>query len=176
MATYDKEYDALLARLTEFKNVAITTADLKEPYKVVGPIMNYLSNMGVYADDYAQIKARYAKPPYDQLLITIAEFTEKNEDACKTAQRLFYGAINRNEEIQEFQSELDTAAGICLAQLKLRAAAIGANAVVGVRIETEIDTSAPNLFFIKVYGTAVSCETLGDKSVVLPMDEQAPLI
>jgi uncharacterized protein YbjQ (UPF0145 family) len=53
------------------------------------------------------------------------------------------------------QSDFDKAFFIAVQELKKRAAMVGADAVIGMRQDIDLDTSGFQFFYLQMYGTAV---------------------
>ena len=53
------------------------------------------------------------------------------------------------------QNEFDKAFFIAVEELKKRAARMGADAVIGMRQDIDLDTNAFTYFYLQMYGTAV---------------------
>lgn len=124
------------------KNILVTTADIHQPYEIIGPVYFQISNKGLFSSQLGKLKKQYE----DELkeLKATGQTTEKRND---------WGALYG--EFSVGQNDFDTAFFIAVQEIKKRAALLGADAIVGMSQDIDLDTQAFANFYLQMYGTAV---------------------
>ena len=129
------------------KNFPVTTVDLHRPYEVICPLFFQTSNKGLFGGS-----------TYDKLA---AEYRE--ELSKQKAEGLFSPETSASQQLLEVlleprpvgQSSFDAAYYIAVEELKRRAFLVGADAIVGLNADFDLDTNGFQYFYLQVYGTAV---------------------
>lgn len=124
------------------KNVIVTTTDLKEDYEVIGPVFYQISNKGIVSSALSQKKQQYSKM-----------LTNRYYDGQASDHKIDYGFLVGEWSVG--QNNFDSAFFIAVEELKLRAKRMGADAIVGMRQDIDIDTNGFSYFYLQMYGTAV---------------------
>lgn len=140
-------------RIREFP---VTTEDLACKYKIVAPIIFNTTNRGVFASVYNKLEQQYSCMPHKILLV-------KPEMESPAGSNLGILALSLMDASLQFegsvgQRSFDQVFYIGLAEMKLRAAEMGANAIIGLRIDFDLDTTNYGAFYLQMYGTAVTME------------------
>jgi hypothetical protein len=124
------------------KNILVTTADAHQPYEIIGPVYFQISNKGVFSSQLGKLKKQYD----DELkaLKAAGQTTEKRND---------WGALYG--EFSVGQNDFDAAFFIAVQELKKRADLLGADAIVGMSQDIDLDTQGFTHFYLQMCGTAV---------------------
>ena len=152
------ENEALRAEIRRIRDFPVTTVDLKQPYRVIGPVSVNTSNKGIFSSAYQKLVQHYEQDPYLRELV-VRPRTESVRGG-EGGLLLFSLLLSDTSafEGRVGQSEFDRAYYICVAELKRRAAELGGDAVVGMRMDYDLDTSNFGAFYLQMYGTAVKLE------------------
>lgn len=129
------------------KNVIVTTGDIKQEYDIIGPVYFQISNKpeGFESSTYLAYKEFYEKEIND--LKQSGEFQESSSGNMEWG--CVWGEYCLGESAFEF------AFYIAVEELKKRAAMLGADAVVYMRQDIDLDTEVLQYFYLQMYGTAV---------------------
>ncbi len=127
--------------------VIITTGDLKHDYEVTGPVYFQISNKpeGLSSSTYLEYKAFYEQQIEDKK--RTGAFQQASSGSVDWA--CVWGEYCLGAGAFEF------AFFIAVEELKKRAAMLGANAVVFMRQDIDLDTEVLQYFYLQMYGTAV---------------------
>jgi hypothetical protein len=130
------------AAMKSVSRIVVTTGDLKEPYSILGPVYYQISNKGIFSSQLSKMIKQYA-----------AEIEAlKRQGQIQPAQMDWGFLIG---EWSAGQTDFDKAFFIAVQELKKRAALVGADAVVGMRQDIDLDTNNFQYFYLQMYGTAV---------------------
>lgn len=124
----------------KLNNIVITTADLHFDYEVISPIFFQISNKGVFSSDFSKLREQYHR----QL---------KNKKAIIGDSHLDLSVLWGQGMVS--QALWSDAFYISLEEMKKRAVLIGADAIVGMKMDIDLDTNALQFFYMQMYGTAV---------------------
>jgi hypothetical protein len=120
----------------------VTTGDLKENYEVIGPVYFQVTNKGVFSSSFGKLSKQYKEE--------LAKLKKSGQVSQQKADWDFlYG------EWSAGQNDFDRAFFIAVEELKRRAKMLGANAIIGMRQDIDLDTSGFQYFYLQMYGTAV---------------------
>jgi len=122
-------------------NIVVTTADLKCDYEIIGPVFFQVSNKGFLSNELSDLFYKYSEQMDN----------EKEGDISKekTAWETLYGEWSLE------QSDYEKAFFVAVEELKLRAAMLGADAIVGMKQDIDLETNGFRYFYLQMYGTAV---------------------
>lgn len=123
-------------------DIIVTTCDLKQDYEVIAPVYFQISNKGAFGSTLSKLSAEYTEKL--KKLSTEGQMSKHQMDLG-----WLYG------EFSVGQNEFDKAFFIAVEELKKRAARMGADAVIGMRQDIDLDTNAFTYFYLQMYGTAV---------------------
>lgn len=123
-------------------DMIVTTTDLKCDYEVIGPVYYQVSNKGIFSSALSIAKKKYA----DEIAALRAK-GQMNE--FKADWGFLYG------EWSVGHNDFDAAFFISVQELKERAKRIGADAIIGMRQDIDMDTNGFAFFYLQMYGTAV---------------------
>lgn len=123
-------------------DIIVTTMDLKRDYEILGPIYFQVSNKGVFSSALSKLVKQYS--------IEIAQMKSSGQmDQFRADWGFLYG------EWSVGQSQFEQAFFVAAQELKKRAALVGADAIVGMRQDIDLDTTNFGFFYLQMYGTAV---------------------
>ena len=134
----------------------VTTEDIKCNYRVVSPIIYNVTNKGVFSSAYDALSMKYDNDPHNILIVKPDRESPFGSDLGV----LFLSLMDTSGQFEGSvgQRHFDRAFYIGLAEMKLRAAEMGANAIVGLRMDFDLDTTNFGAFYLQMYGTAVLIE------------------
>ena len=122
--------------------IAVTTGDLKRDYEIIGPVYFQVSNKGVFSSALSKLAKQYSK-----------EIADAKKQGQVGASRADWGFLYG--EFSVGQSDFEKAFFVAVQELKKRAAIVGANAIISMRQDIDIDTNTFQFFYLQMYGTAV---------------------
>jgi uncharacterized protein YbjQ (UPF0145 family) len=134
-----------------FFDVVVTTGDIKQDYRIIGPVYFQLSNKAFFQSEFRKYEEKHRR-----------WLQEHYSNGQIQKARGWSGLFG---EIAIGQSQFDTAFFIAVQELKLRAFRLGGNAIVAMRQDIDLDTVGIQGFYLQMYGTAVK---LSDESAVAP--------
>jgi hypothetical protein len=127
--------------------VIVTTGDVKQDYDIIGPVYFHISNKpeGFSTSTYLEYQEIY---------------TQEIDDIKSNG--AFHEARSGNQEwgcvMGEYclgQSAFEFAFFVAVEELKKRTEMLGADAVVFMRQDIDLDTEVLQYFYLQMYGTAV---------------------
>jgi hypothetical protein len=124
-------------------NIIVTTTDLKREYEIIGPVYYQVSNKGIFSSALSKLSKKYKRE--------IAELKKSGQVSPDEFDWGFlYGELSFGME-----NEFDEAFFVSVRELQLRAEKIGADAIIGMRQDVDLDTNHFQNFYLQMYGTAV---------------------
>ena len=120
--------------------VAVATTDLSTPHSIVGPVFIHLSDKGLLSSIYDKLRKRYERE--------IDEWNTKRGYVVEDPDWAL-----RYVEATPDPNEMEIAFYIAVQEIRRRAAAMGADTVIGLRQQLAFDPTGN--FNSQVYGTAV---------------------
>ena len=124
------------------RDIIVTTGDLKQDYQVLGPVYFQVSNKGLFSSALSKLTKEY-KAEIDQMK------KQGQMDEGRADWGFLYG------EWSVGQSDFEQAFFVAVQELKKRAAIVGADAIIGMRQDVDLDTTDFQYFYLQMYGTAV---------------------
>ncbi|ACF13882.1 hypothetical protein Ctha_1419 [Chloroherpeton thalassium ATCC 35110] len=128
----------------------VTTADLKDDYDVIGPVYFQLSNKGFFSSKYSQLEEYY-----EYELLKYKEQGQIDKKRQVDWSRFGYAFVFGTLEVSPGHGLFDRAFFISVEELKKRAQLLGADAIIGMRQDIDIDSQGFQFFYLQMYGTAV---------------------
>ena len=124
--------------------IIVSTGDLHQDYEIIGPVYFQINNRpeGFKSSTFSEYKDRYAIE-IDQLKSSKEPNDKSTNWTCVFGE---YCLGEGNFEIAFF---------IAVEELKKRAAMLGADGVVFMRQDVDLDREAYQYFYLQMYGTAV---------------------
>ena len=134
------------------KKIQVTTTDIHNKYEIIAPIIYNTINRGVFSSLYKKLLSKYKNTQYEELLSfpSLSPQTKTDGMALLTLFDLsagFEGTVG--------QQSFDLAFYMSIAEMKLRASELGGNAIVGLKIDFDLDTTNFGCFYLQMYGTVV---------------------
>ena len=129
-------------RIIGSKNIIVSTGDLRQNYEIIGPVYFQVSNKGLFSSALSTLIKKYQDEI--QEMKSIGQFSEERMDWG-----FLYG------EWSVGANDFDKAFFISVQELKKRAAMLGADAIICMRQDIDIDTNGFAYFYLQMYGTAV---------------------
>jgi len=132
-------------------NVILTTGDLKQDYEILGPVYFQLSNRGgglFKSSRFATLQKQYAER-IDSMKRG-GKMTDGKE--VRATMRLISGIMG---ELNQEPTDFEVAFFIAAEEIKNRAALMGADAIICMRHDLDLDTTGFQFFYLQMYGTAV---------------------
>lgn len=121
----------------------VTTVDLNRPYEVIGPVFFQTSNKGLFSSAYGKLAKEY-----------LEELKKRREDGTFSPTFTDWGfLIGTGWTVG--QNDFDPAFYIAVEELKRRAIVLDADAIVGLKVDFDLDTNGFQYFYLQAYGTAV---------------------
>ena len=128
--------------MEEAKHMIVTTGDLKRDYEVLGPVYYQISNKGVFSSSLSDLKKQY-----------LAEIQKMKSMGIMSQERADWGFLYGEWSVG--QNDFEAAFFIATEELKKRAKMVGADAIIGMRQDIDMDTNGFAYFYLQMYGTAV---------------------
>lgn len=117
-------------------DITITTTDINRDYEIIGPVYFQVSNKGFFTSKMSKLIKKYKQ--------------ELKNDPAPSHWNKVYGAYAFDSE-----SRLDKAFYIGVKELEKQAEILGADAVIGMRQDVDMDTQGFQFFYMQMHGTAV---------------------
>ena len=124
------------------KKIIVTTGDLDRPYEVLGPIYFQVSNKGLLGSSLDRLKRLY-----------IDEIQRMKTQGTMSHGQADWGFLYGEYSVG--QNDFEAAFFIATEELKKRAKRVGADAVICMRQDIDMDTNGFAHFYLQMYGTAV---------------------
>ena len=121
----------------------VTTADIDTPYEVIGPVFFQTSNKGLFSSAYGRLAKEYRD-----------ELDKRRIDGMFSPTYIDWGFFT-GLGWSVGQNDFDPAFYIAVEELKRRAIALDADAIVGLKVDFDLDTNGFQFFYLQSYGTAV---------------------
>lgn len=122
--------------------VIVTTGDLSQSYEVLGPVYFQVSNKGLFGSALGSLKKKYK-----------ADIEAMKKRGSMSADRSDWGFLYGEWSVG--QNDFEAAFFIATEEIKKRAEMVGADAVICMRQDIDMDTNGFAYFYLQMYGTAV---------------------
>ena len=123
-------------------NVIVTTGDLKQDYEILGPVYFQVSNKGLFSSALGNYVKKYQ-----------SEIQAMKRSGTMSQDRADWGALYGEWSVG--QSDFEKAFFIATEELKKRGEMVGADAIICMRQDIDMDTTGFAYFYLQMYGTAV---------------------
>jgi hypothetical protein len=122
-------------------NVIVTTVDLHEEYDVLGQVYVQVANRGEFSSHLQSLREKYVN---------------EIDDAIARGQiGVWEPSIMMNGPDLAGQIDFEHAFFIAVCELQKRAELMGADAIIGMHQDIDLDAEVSMFFFLQMYGTAV---------------------
>lgn len=126
------------------KNLIVSTTDLKVDYEILGPVYFQVSNKGLFSSSLSKLIKKHKKE--------IAEL--KKQGQTETHSKFDWGVLY-GEYSFGMENDFDKAFFVAVRELQIRGERMGADAIIGMRQDIDMDTNHFQYFYLQMYGTAV---------------------
>ena len=123
-------------------NIIVTTGDLHKDYQVLGPVYFQVSNKGLFSSALGKLKEKYK-----------LEIQSAKKSGAMSQDKADWGFLYGEWSVG--QSDFEAAFFIATEELKKRAEMFGADAIICMRQDIDMDTNGFAYFYLQMYGTAV---------------------
>lgn len=151
----EEELNKILSN-KDYLSIIVTTCDLKEDYEIIGPVYFQINDSG-----NAPVFGSLIKEYKDEINEWKAKGQGSNDrenilEAIGLLINLFDGPNLPNRDfVGNSHAIFDVAFFIGLQELKKRAMLLGADAIIGMKQDIDLDTHGFQHFYLQMYGTAV---------------------
>ncbi len=128
--------------MKSINNMVVTTGDLKQDYEIIGPVYFQVSNKGVFSSALSKLVKKYSD-----------EIARMKKQGTMSQDRADWGFLYGEWSVG--QSDFEKAFFVAVEELKERASMLGADAVIAMRQDIDLDTNGFQHFYLQMYGTAV---------------------
>ncbi len=139
---FREKQQKLFLKRQAISNIVVTTADIKEDYDIIGPVYVQVSNKGFLSSTFSNLISEYEEEL--RIIKNAGQISSSRPDWG-----FLYG------EWSVGQNDFEKAFYVSTQELKKRAFYLGADAIVGMRQDIDLDTSGFQYFYLQMYGTAV---------------------
>ena len=122
--------------------IIVTTGDLKQDYQILGPVYFQISNKGFFGSALTNYKKKY-----------MDKIQKMKQQGTMSENRLDWGFLYGEWSVG--QSDFEAAFFVATEELKKRAEMVGADAIICMRQDIDMDTNGFSYFYLQMYGTAV---------------------
>lgn len=124
-------------------NMPVTTEDIQQEYVIIGPVFYQISNKGIFSSALKRKSDEYIQE------IENMKYNGQISQENKPDWGFLFGEWSVGE------TDFEKAFFVATEELKKRAKMMGADAIVGMRQDIDIDTNGFSYFYLQMYGTAV---------------------
>lgn len=124
------------------KDIIVSTGDIKQMYKIIGPVYYQISNKGIFSSTFSEKLIQYR-----------TEIAAMKKLGMVSKDRSDWGFLYGEWSVG--QNDFDRAFYIAVRELQKRARLMGADAIVWMRQDIDLDTNGFAYFYLQMYGTAV---------------------
>lgn len=147
--------------LIQIQKIFVTTTDIKREYDIIGPVFYQINDAGsgkmIFQKQKEYRSVINALKDQNQLVNQNASITESIGALSGMIELFSTGDISASTKdlLGNGHNQFDEAFFISVEELKKRAYYMGANAVIGMKEELNLDTNGFQHFYMQMYGTAV---------------------
>jgi hypothetical protein len=124
-------------RLVTPTEIVVTTGDLKQDYRILGPVFFAVSNKGIFSSQLDKLAKKHGIGPGSAW------------DNSALPMGLFLG------EWPVGQQQFPMAFMVAIEEIKRQVMRVGGDGIVWLRMDIDLDTTGFQFFYMQVYGTAV---------------------
>ena len=125
-------------------SIIVTTGDVRRDYDIMGPVYFQVSNKGIFGSALSKLVRKHS----DEIA---AAKKQGQVGAFRPDWGFLYGEWSVGQSAFEQASPC-----VAVQELKSRASMLGADAVIGMRQDIDLDTTGFQFFYLQMYGTAGS--------------------
>ena len=135
-------------------SLPVTTADIHTPYEIIAPIIFTTTNRGVFSSAFTELKRKYEESPYKDILVMPTHSPYKSGAGLGVALGSLLD-LSFSFEGNVGHRWFDLAFYMCVAEMKMRAIQLGGDAIIGMHLDFDLDTTDWGAFYLQMYGTVV---------------------
>ena len=147
--------------LIQIQKIFVTTTDIKREYDIIGPVFYQINDAGsgkmIFQKQKEYCSVINALKDQNQLVNQNASITESIGALSGMIELFSTGDISASTKdlLGNGHTQFDEAFFISVEELKKRAYYMGADAIIGMKEELNLDTNGFHHFYMQMYGTAV---------------------
>lgn len=147
--------------LIQIQKIFVTTTDIKREYDIIGPVFYQINDAGsgkmIFQKQKEYRSVINALKDQNQLVNQNASITESIGALSGMIELFSTGDISASTKdlLGNGHTQFDEAFFISVEELKKRAYYMGADAIIGMKEELNLDTNGFQHFYMQMYGTAV---------------------
>ena len=147
--------------LIQIQKIFVTTTDIKREYDIIGPVFYQINDAGsgkmIFQKQKEYRSVINALKDQNQLVNQNASITESIGALSGIIELFSTGDISASTKdlLGNGHNQFDEAFFISVEELKKRAYYMGADAIIGMKEELNLDTNGFQHFYMQMYGTAV---------------------
>lgn len=147
--------------LIQIQKICVTTTDIKREYDIIGPVFYQINDAGsgkmIFQKQKEYRSVINALKDQNQLVNQNTSITESIGALSGMIELFSTGDISASTKdlLGNGHNQFDEAFFISVEELKKRAYYMGADAVIGMKEELNLDTNGFQHFYMQMYGTAV---------------------
>lgn len=147
--------------LIQIQKIFVTTTDIKREYDIIGPVFYQINDAGsgkmIFQKQKEYRSVINALKDQNQLVNQNASITESIGALSGMIELFSTGDIpsSTKDLLGNGHTQFDEAFFISVEELKKRAYYMGADAIIGMKEELNLDTNGFQHFYMQMYGTAV---------------------
>lgn len=147
--------------LIQIQKIFVTTTDIKREYDIIGPVFYQINDAGsgkmIFQKQKEYRSVINALKDQNQLVNQNASITESIGALSGMIELFSTGDISASTKdlLGNGHNQFDEAFFISVEEIKKRAYYMGADAIIGMKEELNLDTNGFKHFYMQMYGTAV---------------------
>lgn len=147
--------------LIQIQKIFVTTTDIKREYDIIGPVFYQINDAGsgkmIFQKQKEYRSVINALKDQNQLVNQNTSITESIGALSGMIELFSTGDISASTKdlLGNRHNQFDEAFFISVEELKKRAYYMGADAIIGMKEELNLDTNGFQHFYMQMYGTAV---------------------
>ena len=147
--------------LIQIQKIFVTTTDIKREYDIIGPVFYQINDAGsgkmIFQKQKEYRSVINALKDQNQLVNQNASITESIGALSGMVELFSTGDISASTKdlLGNGHNQFDEAFFISVEEIKKRAYYMGADAIIGMKEELNLDTNGFQHFYMQMYGTAV---------------------
>lgn len=147
--------------LIQIQKISVTTTDIKRDYVIIGPVFYQINDAGsgkmIFQKQKEYRSVINALKDQNQLVNQNTSITESIGALSGMIELFSTGDISASTKdlLGNGHNQFDEAFFISVEELKKRAYYMGADAIIGMKEELNLDTNGFQHFYMQMYGTAV---------------------
>ena len=147
--------------LIQIQKIFVTTTDIKREYDIIGPVFYQINDAGsgkmIFQKQKEYRSVINALKDQNQLVNQNASITESIGALSGMIELFSTGDISASTKdlLGNGHNQFDEAFFISVEEIKKRAYYMGADAIIGMKEELNLDTNGFQHFYMQMYGTAV---------------------